>query len=166
MPFEVMNSHMSEGPREAWPSIRRGLQCRCPACGVGPMFGHYLKTNPICDNCGEELFHEQAHDFPPYITISVVAHIVLMGIVLAEQNAEWSYELHLMIWVPLTIVLTFALMQPIKGAVIGYQWARRMHGFGGGDEAVADRAALAARLREQAAKGPSSQDPSRKDQST
>jgi hypothetical protein len=25
-------------------------------------------------------------------------------------------------------------MQPLKGAVIGFQWANRMHGFGGEDD--------------------------------
>jgi len=33
--------------------------------------------------------------------------------------------------VPLTIVLSVALLQPVKGAVIGLQWALYMHGFGG-----------------------------------
>ena len=31
----------------------------------------------------------------------------------------------------LTIVLSVALLQPVKGAVIGLQWAFYMHGFGG-----------------------------------
>jgi uncharacterized protein (DUF983 family) len=35
--------------------------------------------------------------------------------------------------VPLTIVLSIALLQPVKGAVVGLQWANYMHGFGGKD---------------------------------
>ncbi len=134
MPFEVMNSHMSEGPRDVWPSLSRGLRCRCPACGLGRMFGSFLKVKPVCEHCGEELFHEQADDFPPYITMSIVAHVVLLGLVLVEQHAEWSMTQHMLVWPALTIALSFALMQPVKGAVVAYQWARRMHGFGGGDE--------------------------------
>lgn len=152
MPFEVMNSHMSDGPREAGPAMLRGLQCRCPACGTGRLFGRYLKVQPVCHDCGEELFHERAHDFPAYVTMSIVAHVVLLGVVLAEQHANWSYELHFMTWIPLTIVLTFAIMQPIKGAIVGYQWARRMHGFGGGDEALADRIAISRQQKDRATK--------------
>ena len=30
----------------------------------------------------------------------------------------------------LTAALALAMLQPVKGAVIGYQWAKRLHGFG------------------------------------
>jgi uncharacterized protein (DUF983 family) len=135
MPYEIMNSHMSDGPRPVWPALKRGFRCRCPACGEGRMFGSFLKVKPVCETCGEELFHEQAHDFPPYVTMSIVAHVILFGIVLVEQHAEWSMLQHMLVWPALTIALSFALMQPVKGAVVAYQWARRMHGFEGADEA-------------------------------
>jgi uncharacterized protein (DUF983 family) len=145
MPYDVLDSHMSEGPREAWPAIRRGFACKCPQCGEGRMFNRYLKVQPVCEACGEELFHEQAHDFPPYITMSIVAHVILFGVVMVEQHADWSMEMQLAVWIPLLVLLTFALMQPVKGAVVGYQWARRMHGFGGGD----DMAEIKARTEKQ-----------------
>jgi uncharacterized protein (DUF983 family) len=34
-----------------------------------------------------------------------------------------------MILIPLALVLALVLLQPIKGAVVGLQWANRMHGF-------------------------------------
>jgi uncharacterized protein (DUF983 family) len=30
---------------------------------------------------------------------------------------------------PSTLALSAALLQPFKGAIIGWQWAKRMHGF-------------------------------------
>ena len=39
--------------------------------------------------------------------------------------------LHMVVWPVLTIALSVLLMQPVKGAVVGLQWAVRMHGFGG-----------------------------------
>jgi uncharacterized protein (DUF983 family) len=39
--------------------------------------------------------------------------------------------LHFAVWAPLTLILALAMLQPIKGAVIGLQWALYMHGFGG-----------------------------------
>ena len=39
--------------------------------------------------------------------------------------------MHMWTWPVLTILLSLLLMQPVKGAVIGLQWALRMHGFGG-----------------------------------
>ena len=33
-----------------------------------------------------------------------------------------------------SILAAWALMQPLKGMVVGTQWALRMHGFGGHDD--------------------------------
>lgn len=148
MPYDITTSRMSNGPRDVGAAIMRGLKCACPNCGKGAMFGAYLKVNPVCESCGEELFHEQAQDFPPYINITIVAHVVLMGVVLAEQHADWPMWLHLTIWPVVTIILAMALMQPIKGAVVGYQWAQRMHGFGGDDDGLLTRAQINAKAKD------------------
>jgi uncharacterized protein (DUF983 family) len=37
--------------------------------------------------------------------------------------------LQLSIYLPLTLFASLALLQPVKGAVVGFQWALRMHGF-------------------------------------
>ena len=50
---------------------------------------------------------------------------------MAEKYADWSMGLHMAIWPALTVILSLLLMQPVKGGVIGLQWALRMHGFGG-----------------------------------
>ena len=42
-----------------------------------------------------------------------------------------NYWLHALMWVPLTISLCLLLLPLIKGALIGLQWALKMHGFGG-----------------------------------
>jgi uncharacterized protein (DUF983 family) len=36
---------------------------------------------------------------------------------------------HFLLWTAITLALTFALMPAVKGAVVGLQWALRMHGF-------------------------------------
>jgi uncharacterized protein (DUF983 family) len=35
----------------------------------------------------------------------------------------------LAIYLPITFIASLALLQPVKGAVVGVQWALRMHGF-------------------------------------
>lgn len=112
-------------------AMARGIRCRCPRCGTGPLFSSYLKTVHSCARCGEELHHERAHDAPPYFTMTIVAHIVVPGLLIAEKF--WSPNLwgHAAIWLPLTVILTLGLLPRVKGAIIGLQWANRMHGFGG-----------------------------------
>ncbi len=112
-------------------AIFKGVKCRCPNCGEGRLFDKWLKVTPQCSQCDEELFHERAQDFPPYITISIVGHIVVTLLLIVESNFELSMNAHLMIWIPLAFILSLAIMQPVKGGVVGMQWALRMFGFDG-----------------------------------
>lgn len=115
--------------RAVWPAIRRGLKCRCPNCGTGKLFSSYLKVTPTCAACGEDLSHHRADDLPPYITIVLVGHIIVPLILFVEERWPLGTTLNLLIWLPITLVLTLLLLQPVKGGVVGLQWALRMHGF-------------------------------------
>lgn len=94
------------------------------------MFGRYLKVDDHCSACGLELAGHRADDAPPYFTILIVAHIVVPLMLLLEQRAQPAEWVHLALWLPLTVLLSLWLLPRIKGALIGLQWARRMHGFG------------------------------------
>jgi uncharacterized protein (DUF983 family) len=111
-------------------AMGRGLMGRCPACGQGRLFGRYLKVADQCGTCGTEFHHHQADDFPPYIVMFLVGHVVVYGILQAENRFEAPMWVHLAIWPALTLVLSLGLLQPVKGAVVGLQYALGMHGFG------------------------------------
>ncbi len=110
-------------------AMRRGFFCRCPHCGEGRMFGAFLKVRDRCKVCGEELYHHRADDFPPYLVIVIVGHVVMAMILLVEINYAPPIWLQLSIWIPVTIGLALGLLQPVKGAVVALQWSLRMHGF-------------------------------------
>jgi uncharacterized protein (DUF983 family) len=120
-------------------SLGRGLICRCPACGEGRLFERFLKVTPRCERCGEEFSPQRADDMPPYLVIFIVGHIVVGLLVAAEKWADWPMWLHMTIWPLLTIVLSLLLLQPMKGAVVGQQWALRMHGFADAKDRQADK---------------------------
>ncbi|MDZ4843368.1 MAG: DUF983 domain-containing protein [Hyphomicrobium aestuarii] len=117
--------------RDTFPAMRRGISLKCPACGNGPMFQSYLSVAPKCTSCGEELHHQRADDAPAYFTMFIVGHIVI-GLVLAlEQAYAPPTWVHTIIFVPMLVILSLVLLPIVKGALIGLQWAKRMHGFGG-----------------------------------
>lgn len=121
--------------RDVWQAMRRGMAGRCPSCGQGKLFYKYLKVTPTCPVCGEVLSHHRADDAPPYVVITIVGHIVLFGIMYVESRmVNFSYLTHLLIWPPIALAMSLALLPPVKGALIGLQWALRMHGFGGASE--------------------------------
>jgi uncharacterized protein (DUF983 family) len=111
-------------------ALIRGARCKCPHCGEGQLFRKYLKVVDTCSACGEELYHHRADDMPAYIVMSIVAHVVVGGLLWAELRYGWPVWLHLSIWLPLTVILTLALLQPVKGFIVALQWNLRMHGFG------------------------------------
>jgi uncharacterized protein (DUF983 family) len=115
--------------RDVGLSILRGLQCRCPHCGKGRLFRAYLTTNDYCPVCGQALYHHRADDAPPYFVILIVGHIVVAGILATEVTWQPPSWVEFVIWLPLTIALTIWLLPRVKGAIIGLQWAQRMHGF-------------------------------------
>ncbi len=128
-----MNMHFApsaaEAPRNVTQAVLRGASCRCPACGEGKLFSAYLKVNAHCPACGEALHHHRADDLPPYIAIMIVGHL-LVGIML-HMSMVMHVEpmLYLYTMIPAAVVLPLAMLPSIKGAVVGLQWANRMHGF-------------------------------------
>lgn len=119
----------STGERSVLLSLLRGARLSCPACGKGAMFRRYLKVADNCPDCGEALHHHRADDAPPYFTIVIVGHVVV-GLMLAVEMAyRPPLWLHAAIWLPLTLLLALLLLPPIKGALVGLQWALLMHGF-------------------------------------
>jgi uncharacterized protein (DUF983 family) len=122
--------------RSLMQAMGRGFLCRCPHCGKGRLFGKYLKVADRCDVCGEEYHHHRADDLPAYLVIFIVGHVVVGAFMGVERLVELNTWQHLAIWAPLTLVMTLALLQPVKGAVVGLQWALRMHGFSGKPDAL------------------------------
>ncbi|CAO4168314.1 DUF983 domain-containing protein [Methylorubrum populi] len=111
------------------PAMGRGFLNRCPHCGKGHVFGRYLKVRPACEACGLEMEGHRADDLPPYLVIFIVGHIV--GYLVWESEIRYDVPLwaSLTVWPLLTLVLALGLLQPVKGAVIGLQYAFGMHGF-------------------------------------
>jgi uncharacterized protein (DUF983 family) len=115
--------------RDVWQALKRGLRCRCPRCGQGKLFRAFLKVDNACPVCGQDFTPHRADDLPAYLVIIIVGHIVVPLALMIETNYSPPVALQLAIYLPVTFVASLALLQPVKGAVVGLQWALRMHGF-------------------------------------
>lgn len=110
------------------------MKLRCPSCGNGRIFRKFLKVADHCEACNEEFHHHRADDAPPYFTIFIVGHVIVPLMLWIEMAYRPDLWIHGLIWGPLTIVLSLATLPIVKGAVVGLQWALRMHGFGGHED--------------------------------
>jgi uncharacterized protein (DUF983 family) len=107
--------------------VLRGLMLRCPRCGEGQLYRAYLKPVDSCARCGEALGHIRADDFPAYLTILVVGHLIA-PLVLIFWRLGLSTETQLVVWIPVTLGLTLVLLPRLKGAIIGLMWSMGMTG--------------------------------------
>ena len=115
--------------RDVWTAPKRGFRGRCPRCGEGKLFRAFLKVDNNCSACRLDFTPHRADDLPAYLVIVIVGHIVVPTALFIETDYSPPVWLQLAIYLPLTLVLSLALLQPVKGAVVGVQWALRMHGF-------------------------------------
>src|SRR5262249_34217308 len=115
--------------RDARTALMRGFMCRCPNCGRGNLFRGNQKAADRCAVCGEDSSPPRAHDAPAYFVILIVGHLVVPWVLIVEEVFAPSYWVHAAIWLPLILGLALGLLQPVKGAIVAWQWAHFMHGF-------------------------------------
>lgn len=131
--------HTSNATADARPvrtALFRGWRGKCPRCGQGRVLKGYLKVEDDCAVCKLDYSHHRADDGPAYLTILVVGH--LMAPLLHVVFVAWRPE-------PLVLFTIFAvgcvglslyLLPRLKGAIVGFQWARGMGGFAQGDQSA------------------------------
>ena len=118
-------THSVSLPKALW----RGFATKCPNCGRGHLFGRFLKVVDRCEVCGEDYTPQRADDFPAYLVIIVVGHVVVPALLAVEMAYAPPAWLQLLIWLPVTLVAALSLLQPTKGAIVGLQWQTGMHDF-------------------------------------
>ena len=117
-------------PRPLRAALLRGLRCRCPACGRGKLFKSFVKPVDKCSVCKEIYIAQRADDFPPYIVILLLGHIVVPLVIAVDHAFVPPLWFYITFGSAFISGLAIALLQPVKGAVIAYQWSYRMDGFG------------------------------------
>ena len=115
--------------RDVWTAMKRGFRCRCPRCGEGRLFRAFLKVDNKCSVCDLDFTPHRADDLPAYLVIIIVGHLTVPAILWIETDYSPPVWLQLSIYLPFVLFASLALLQPVKGAVVGMQWALRMHGF-------------------------------------
>lgn len=111
-------------------AVLNGARLRCPDCGEGHLFSGYLKVAPACDHCDLDFTPQRADDGPAYIVILLVCHIFGVALHLFYQQFLDNPLALALILSAAAIVLSLAMLPPVKGIIVAIQWAKKMHGFG------------------------------------
>ena len=110
-------------------AIWHGSLGKCSACGKGKLFACHLKVADKCGICSLELVGHQNDDAPPYFTIFIVGHIIVPIALIVERDCQPPLIVHAVLFSVLSVIVTLILLPMVKGAVVGLQWALRMHSF-------------------------------------
>jgi uncharacterized protein (DUF983 family) len=123
-----------DADRPSGQAMLRGWRGRCPCCGAGPILRGYLKVRDTCPACGQALHHHRADDGPAYLTILIVGHVMAPLLLFVFTHYRPDPMTLAALFSVGTVALSLYLLPRLKGALIGLQWAKRMHGFGGHDD--------------------------------
>lgn len=128
------NDEHKVNDRNVWSAMLLGSRSKCPSCGASGLFSGGLKVQDTCSSCGEELHHHRADDLPAYLNIFVVGHVVVAVMMIAHMMKLLDMWTLMAVTCAAAIIIAVLAMRPLKGMVVGAQWALRMHGFGGHDD--------------------------------
>ncbi len=107
--------------------ILSGLACRCPNCGKGKLFSGYLKLAKACAECGLDFGFADSGDGPAVFVIFLVPPVIVILAMLVDAHFVIQPWMHLVLWIPTTIVLSLVLLPPFKGVLINLQYKNDAH---------------------------------------
>ena len=105
--------------------FRTGLTCRCPRCGRGPLFSGYIKLRPACPECGLDYGPADSGDGPAVLIILVLGAVVVTLALIVEAKYQPPMWLHALIWPPIILGGSLALLRPMKATMIALQFRHR-----------------------------------------
>jgi uncharacterized protein (DUF983 family) len=98
---------------------------RCPLCGQGALFNGYLHIAPRCVKCGLDYATFDAGDGPAVFVILIVGAIVAGSALVVEVKYSPPYWVHAVLWIPLILILSFAMLRFMKSLLLVLQYKHK-----------------------------------------
>ncbi|MFN3131367.1 DUF983 domain-containing protein [Roseibium sp.] len=105
--------------------VTAGLSGACPRCGQGKLFDGFLSVKGSCSTCGLDYSFADSGDGPAVFVIMIVGFIVVGLVLFVELSFQPPVWIHLILWLPLTVVLAGGILRPLKGLMIAVQYRHK-----------------------------------------
>jgi len=115
-----------------WPTVppsRAGLGCKCPRCGVGPLYDGLLTIKSKCAHCGLDLSVHDTGDGASVFVIFILGFLVVPLALWFEAAVEPEIWVHLLIWPPVIIALGLAFLRPVKATLVALHFKNLRHKY-------------------------------------
>jgi uncharacterized protein (DUF983 family) len=106
-------------------AVLTGIAGRCPRCGRGKLFSGFLTLAPRCGSCGLDFDFADAGDGPAVFVCLFAGFLVVGAALWTEMTFEPPYWVHLVIFLPLTLIVCLGLLRPLKGLLIALQYRNK-----------------------------------------
>ena len=107
---------------KAPPPVEAALRGLCPRCGGPGLFSGMLRFSDRCARCGLDYGSFNVGDGAAAFLILIVGAVVSLLAILVELRWEPPLVVHLILWLPLTLVLTVVLMRFAKGLLLALEF--------------------------------------------
>lgn len=109
-------------PATAPEPLDAALRGLCPRCGAPGLFAGFLRFADRCRSCGLDYGAFNVGDGAAAFLILIVGGLVSLLAILVEL--KWSPPLlvHLLLWIPLTVLLTVGLLRLAKGLLLALEY--------------------------------------------
>jgi uncharacterized protein (DUF983 family) len=105
--------------------ISAGLAGRCPRCGDGRMFSGFVTVSPRCENCDLDYSFADSGDGPA-VFVALFGGFAVLGLALwTEIVFQPPIWVHMVVFLPLTLVVCLGLLRPFKGLLIALQYRNK-----------------------------------------
>lgn len=105
--------------------LSKVIRGRCPRCGEGRLFLGFLAFRDACAICGLDFKTIATDDGPAaFVTLFAGTLVGALGlwVELAFGPPVW---VHMLLWLPLIVIVTLALMRPTKAALAAFQYRHK-----------------------------------------
>ena len=89
------------------------------------MFKGFLTVHKVCAACGFDLAKADSGDGPAVFVILLGGFMVAFAALLTEFAFHPPAWVHLVIWLPTTVVVCLGLLRPFKGVLLAAQFMNR-----------------------------------------
>ena len=98
---------------------------RCPRCGEGKLFDGFVSLKESCSNCGLSYKFADSGDGPAVFIILIAGFLIIAPMFYVENAYAPPIWLHLVVFLPLTLMVCLGMLRPMKGLMIGLQFKNK-----------------------------------------
>ena len=89
------------------------------------MFDGFLKVALACEACGYNLAAADSGDGPAVFVIMIAGFLVAFAALFTEFTFHPPIWVHLLLWLPATLIFTIGLLRPLKGVMLAAQFMNK-----------------------------------------